>query len=85
MTTMAATALAGIQAGQIRAAEAASDIAQAHGDVAGSAGDVVSISGERPRDVVAASVDLRVARYQVAANVATLRTYDEMLDVWRRL
>lgn len=76
------SALSGAQAGQARAAQAASDIARAH-HAEGS--DMVQLSGQRPRDAVSASVDLRVARYQVAANVATLRTYDEMMAVWRRV
>lgn len=76
------SALAGIQVGQARAAGAAGDIARSHGAVGA---DTVRLSGQRPRDVVAASIDLRVARYQVAANVAALRTYDETMAVWRQL
>lgn len=82
IASMPGSALAGIQAGQERAATAASDIARAHGH---DEADAVELSGWRPADLVGASVDLRVARYQVAANVATLRTYDETMAVWRRL
>jgi len=76
---LSGSAIAAIQAGQARAARAADDIAQVG---AGSRGDSVSLSAERPRGAVGAMVDLRVARYQVAAGVATLRTYDEITASW---
>ncbi len=57
------------------AASAADEIARA-GDVT----DTVSISGKQPQqsDVVGGMVDLRIARYQQAANLAVFKTADGM-------
>lgn len=40
--------------------------------------DTVSISGDSPPNMARGLVDLRVARYQQTANLAVLRTADEM-------
>ena len=77
-------AMSALQAGLARSHAQAASAAE---DVARAGEDTVSISGERPPDVVRGLVDLRVARYQQAAQLGALRslheTAEEAVNAWK--
>jgi hypothetical protein len=77
IAAIAGHGLAAIRGGMARASGAADTLARAD-----SLDDRLTLSGDGPPDRVGALVDLRVARYQVAAGASVLRSYDELAEAW---